>query len=65
MATTIGWYRQQMGAALLGLAAGLMIVVPAVLWMSGWFEPHKSKPGAMPHVAALLRPTSRPRRSAP
>jgi hypothetical protein len=46
------WYRQQMGAAVLGLAAGLMIVVPAVLWMSGWFEPPNSKPGAMPHVAA-------------
>lgn len=30
------WFRQQMGAALLGLAAGLMIVVPAVLWLSGW-----------------------------
>src|SRR5262249_24515226 len=26
-------YRQQMGAALLGLAAGLVIVVPTVLWM--------------------------------
>jgi hypothetical protein len=46
------WYRQQMGAALLGLGAGLMIVVPTVLWMSGWFEPSKSKPGAMPHMAA-------------
>ena len=45
-------YRQQMGAALLGLTAGLAIVVPAVLWMSGWFDPHKSKPGSMQHVAA-------------
>ena len=41
-----------MGAALLGLAAGLMIVVPTVLWMSGWFEPQKSKPGAMHHTVA-------------
>jgi hypothetical protein len=46
------WYRNQMGAALLGLAAGLMIVVPAVLWLSGWFEPQKSKPGAAPHMVA-------------
>ena len=30
------WYRQQVGAAVLGLAAGLMVVVPAVLWLSGW-----------------------------
>ena len=46
------WYRQQMGAALLGLAAGLTIVVPTVLWMIGWFEPYKSMPSAMSHVAA-------------
>ena len=45
-ATRRTWYRHQMGAALLGLAAGLMIVVPTVLWLSGWFEPHKSKPDA-------------------
>jgi hypothetical protein len=30
------WYRQQLGAAALGLVAGLMVVVPAVLWLSGW-----------------------------
>ncbi|MBX9591174.1 MAG: hypothetical protein K2X43_17950 [Hyphomonadaceae bacterium] len=30
------WYRQQIGAAALGLVAGLMVVVPAVLWLSGW-----------------------------
>lgn len=30
------WYRQQFGAAVLGLVAGLMVVVPAVLWLSGW-----------------------------
>jgi hypothetical protein len=35
------WFRQQLGAALLGLVAGLMIVVPTVLWLSGWFEPPK------------------------
>jgi hypothetical protein len=30
------WYRQQLGAAGLGLVAGLIVVVPAVLWLSGW-----------------------------
>lgn len=30
------WYRQQVGAAVLGLVAGLIVVVPAVLWLSGW-----------------------------
>jgi hypothetical protein len=32
------WVSQQMGAALLGLVAGLIIVVPTVLWLSGWFN---------------------------
>jgi hypothetical protein len=31
------WYRQQMGAAALGLAAGLVVVIPSVLWLSGFF----------------------------
>jgi hypothetical protein len=31
------WLRQQVSAAALGLVAGLMVVVPAVLWLSGWF----------------------------
>ena len=48
-------YRQQMGAALLGLAAGLMIVVPTVLWMSGWFEVRRSNP-ATPRIAAAIEP---------
>src|SRR5262245_34547006 len=30
------WLRQQMGATLLGLCAGLLVVVPIVLWLSGW-----------------------------
>ncbi len=38
------WFRQQMGAAVLGLIAGLMIVVPAVLWLSGFFSPQKPGP---------------------
>jgi len=49
-------YRQQMGAALLGLAAGLIIVVPTVLWMSGWFEARRNNPAATPRVAAALEP---------
>jgi hypothetical protein len=37
------WYRQQMGAAALGLVAGLIVVVPAVLWLSGWIGGSPSK----------------------
>lgn len=33
---------KQMGAALLGLVAGLLVVVPAVLWLTGWMGPQKS-----------------------
>ena len=29
-------YRQQLGAAALGLVAGLIVVIPSVLWLSGW-----------------------------
>jgi hypothetical protein len=40
------WLRQQMGATLLGLCAGLLVVVPIVLWLSGWLgEAQKSRPG--------------------
>lgn len=46
------WVRQQMGAALLGLAAGLAIVVPTVLWLSGWFGPQKAKSSADGQIAA-------------
>jgi hypothetical protein len=39
------WLRQQMGATLLGLGAGLLVVVPAVLWLSGWLGTgQKTKP---------------------
>jgi len=58
-------FRQQMGAALLGLAAGLAIVVPVVLWMSGVFEPHKSKTGALPRVAASASGTASPSATEP
>ena len=39
------WYSQQLGATLMGLFAGLAIVVPAVLWLSGWIGPLKTKTG--------------------
>ena len=45
------WFRQQMGAAVLGLIAGLMIVVPAVLWLSGYFSPKESGPTVASRVA--------------
>jgi hypothetical protein len=47
------WYRQQMGAAFLGLVAGLMIVVPSVLWLSGRIGPLKLGGPAEHEVAAL------------
>jgi hypothetical protein len=37
------WYRQQLGAAGLGLLAGLVVVVPAVLWLSGFLGGAPSK----------------------
>jgi hypothetical protein len=43
------WYRQQLGAAGLGLLAGLVVVVPAVLWLSGWI-------GGTPKTATAARP---------
>ena len=55
------WFRQQMGAAVLGLIAGLMIVVPAVLWLSGFFSPQKSGPTA----AARVAPSAADARAAP
>jgi hypothetical protein len=48
------WYRQQLGAAGLGLVAGLIVVVPAVLWLSGWLggpskqQVARSQPAAEP-----------------
>jgi hypothetical protein len=49
------WYRQQMGAAALGLVAGLIVVVPAVLWLSGWLGGPQPKA-----VVARLQATSEP-----
>jgi hypothetical protein len=46
------WFRQQLGATLLGLFAGLLIVVPAVLWLSGWIGPPRAKPAAGQQTAS-------------
>jgi hypothetical protein len=43
------WYRQQLGAAALGLVAGLVVVVPAVLWLSGWLGGSPTKAVAARH----------------
>jgi hypothetical protein len=54
------WFRQQMGAAALGLAAGLLIVVPTVLWLSGWIGGGKQKVASVPTSQAgdFARPSS-------
>ena len=49
-----------MCAAVLGLIAGLMIVVPAVLWLSGFFSPQRSET-----AAARAVPTAVDARTAP
>jgi hypothetical protein len=51
------WYRQQLGAAGLGLVAGLVAVVPAVLWLSGWIGGPSSKAAAarQPSAEAPVR----------
>jgi hypothetical protein len=46
------WYHQQMCSAVLGLIAGLMIVVPVVLWLSGFFGPQRSETAAARAVPA-------------
>ena len=40
------WFHQQMCATVLGLIAGLMIVVPTVLWLNGFFSPQRSETAA-------------------
>ena len=75
------WLRQQMGATLLGLCAGLLVVVPIVLWLSGWLgEAQKSRPqrsaepslapieprsGEVKTVKVKCVPSSAPRRQPP
>ena len=53
------WFHQQMCATVLGLIAGLMIVVPAVLWLSGFFSKRSET------AAARAVPTVADARTAP
>ena len=53
------WLHQQMGAAVFGLIAGLMIVVPAVLWLSGFFSPQKASRVAPPTADARAAPEAK------
>jgi hypothetical protein len=53
------WFHQQMCAAVLGLIAGLMIVVPAVLWLSGFFSPQRSETVASRAADARSAPATR------
>jgi hypothetical protein len=50
------WFRQQMGAAVLGLAAGLLIVVPTVLFLSGWLTASQRTKTSAQSSMADLRP---------
>jgi hypothetical protein len=51
------WFRQQMGAAALGLAAGLMIVVPTVLWLSGWIGGKKTTSTVTTQAGDFMKPS--------
>jgi hypothetical protein len=55
------WFRQQMCATLLGLIAGLMIVVPAVLWLSGFLSPQRSESATARVVPAAADTRTAPR----
>lgn len=73
------WYRQQVGAAVLGLVAGLVVVIPAVLWLSGWLggpqtrttttarqqpvEQTPIKTAEVKPVKVQVRPVERPERT--
>jgi hypothetical protein len=57
------WFRQQLGATLLGLVAGLIVVVPAVLWLTGWIGPQKGKSGIIASATTAsmdVRPERKP-----
>jgi hypothetical protein len=54
------WFHQQMCAAVLGLIAGLMIVVPAVLWLSGFFSPQRSETAAARGMPAAANARTAP-----
>jgi hypothetical protein len=51
------WFRQQMGAAALGLAAGLMIVVPTVLWLSGWIGGKQKTTSTVTAQGEFMKPS--------
>ena len=61
------WYRQQLGAAALGLVAGLVVVVPAVLWLSGWLGGPQTKStikmADVKTVKVQPRPVEQPRQA--
>jgi hypothetical protein len=52
------WFRQQMGAAAIGLVAALVLIVPTVWCLSGWLgAPRKLKDGGSMTVATDVRTT--------
>jgi hypothetical protein len=53
------WYRQQLGAAGLGLLAGLIVVVPAVLWLSGFLGGSQSRAVPRQHAHEAPVPSVR------
>jgi hypothetical protein len=46
------WFHQQICATILGLIAGLMLVVPALLWLSGFCSPQRRETAAARAVPA-------------
>jgi hypothetical protein len=53
------WFRRQMGSAVLGLIAGLMIVVPAVLWLTQKSGPATASRGAPSAADARAAPETK------
>ena len=62
--TTTAGFASRWAPRSVGLIAGLMIVVPAVLWLSGFFSPQKAGPTAAARAPAAIdaraSPTPRP-----
>lgn len=55
-------FRRQLSAAAMGLAAGLLVVIPAVLYLVGWIGPQK---GAKPDTAVAAAISARRAAEAP
>jgi len=53
------WFRRQVGSAVLGLIAGLMIVVPAVLWLTQKSGPATASRGAPSAADARAAPEAK------